>query len=260
LISTGEVDTAVIIGVVIGIATLLFGGNHDDPADMPDKYDTARYTQYVGELQGVAATGYGPAYNPATDPIQVGLGGLSELSYIQKWISDNLNSSNTQVQDLAKQLQPLYGTSGTGQLSFDNDIADESVVGGSESGTYISIHNDAGNAISEIEVLDAVDSQSAAVPTATVSAPSTDYGNLAWVPFVTAEGSIGYWAPKGDGTYYYYGSDGVLYNDAYAGEVQSADKSANVVGNAATYNFAANSPQPISQPPTGSQGYGGVSY
>jgi hypothetical protein len=250
-------ELAIGIGVVVGLATLIFGGNHDDPAKMPDKYDTARYTQYVGELTGHASTAYGPAYDPATDPLQVALGGLSELSYIQDWIAGNLNSSNSEVQAEAQTLLPLYGTTGNGQLSFDTDLADEAVIGGTESGTYVSIHNDADQAVSEIELLDA--EFSAAVVPQGLPAPSVDYGDLPWVPFTTAQGSIGYWAAKGDGTYYYFGPDGELYDDAYEGEVQPQDVSMNLVGNVATYDFVANDPD-AAPLPSGSVGYGGVYY
>jgi hypothetical protein len=256
-LSAGQLETAVIIGVVVGLATLIFGGNHDKPQDMPDKYDTIRYTQDVGELTGSAATAYSPAYDPSTDPVQVALGGLSELSYIQKWVEANQNSDNAEVRAEAAKLLPLYGTTGGGQLTFDHDIGDEAVVGGAESGTYLSIHNDAGQAVSEIQLLDA------AIPVAVapqgLSAPASDYGSLSWVPFVTADGTTGYWAPKGDGTYYYFGSDGQLYNDVYTGEVQNQDINANLVGNVASYDFAANDPN-ASLVPADSSGYGGVYY
>jgi len=52
LASTTTVD---VIGVVIALASLFLGGNHDNPTDMPDKYDTQRYGQGVANLQGAAA-------------------------------------------------------------------------------------------------------------------------------------------------------------------------------------------------------------
>ena len=53
-LSAGELETAIIIGVVVGLIALFFGGNHDKPQDMPDKYDTHNYGQGVANLQGVA--------------------------------------------------------------------------------------------------------------------------------------------------------------------------------------------------------------
>jgi hypothetical protein len=42
------------IGIAIGLAALFFGGNHDNPADMPDKYDTQNYGTGVANLRGSA--------------------------------------------------------------------------------------------------------------------------------------------------------------------------------------------------------------
>jgi hypothetical protein len=76
------------------------------------------------------------------------------LQYIEDWVQGNLNSSNTEVQALAQQLYASYGDTGAGKLSFDHDIGDESVIGGSLSGTYISIHDDASTAVAEIQLLE----------------------------------------------------------------------------------------------------------
>lgn len=237
--ASGEgITIAIAVGVVVGLATLIFGGHHDNPASMPDKYDTARFTQYVGELQGSAGTAYAPPYNQAADPVQEGLGGLPELLYIQDWVRNNLNSSNDEIRREAEKLQPLYGTTGGGKLNFDHDIANEEVIGGTEAGTYLSIYNDAGTAVGEITLLDSAFPKTAVLPPS-AKALETDYGGLAWVPFFLPDGNTGYWAPKGDGTYYYFGPDTVLYHDNYPGEVQPQDVSPNAVGYAPTYDFAA---------------------
>ena len=67
--------------------------------------------------------------------------------------------------------------------------------------------------------------------------PPQDYGGLAWVSFTLPTGATGYWAPKGDGTYYYLGPDGTLYDDPYQGEVQPNGVATDGVGNASTYDF-----------------------
>jgi hypothetical protein len=46
-----------------------------------------------------------------------------------------------------------------------------------------------------------------------------------------------YWASDGAGAYYYFGPDGTLYHDAYAGQVRPNDLS-NAIGDVATYQFA----------------------
>lgn len=40
------------VAIVVGILTIAFGGHHDNPATMPDKYDTQRYGQMVADMQG----------------------------------------------------------------------------------------------------------------------------------------------------------------------------------------------------------------
>jgi hypothetical protein len=75
---------------------------------------------------------------------------------------------------------------------------------------------------------------------------------------VLPDGSTGYWAAKGDGTYYYFGPDGVLYNDDYAGEVQSGDVQANMIGNVATYDFVAAGGTTGENSSYTGAGYGGI--
>ena len=234
-------EIALGVAVVVALVTLVFGGNHDNPADMPDKYDNPRFTLYTGELQGHSSTAYGPAYDPTTDPIQSSLGGLSMLDYIQQWIGYNLNSSNAQVSRLAQQLLTKYGdsaTGATGQLAFQHDLANESVTGGSESGTYVSIYSDASQALGEIELTDSAVPNDVVLPQTVLQPPSTDYGNLDWTPFYLPNNAVGYWAPTGNGMYYYFGPDDTLYEDSYPGEVQPADTQADLVGNVQAYDFS----------------------
>ena len=40
------------IAIGVGIVSAIFGGNHDVPANMPDKYDTQRFGQEVADLEG----------------------------------------------------------------------------------------------------------------------------------------------------------------------------------------------------------------
>lgn len=148
--ATGGLATPIAIGV--GLLSAIFGGNHDNPANMPDKYDTARFTTEVGELQGSAATAYGPAYNPATDQVQQQLG-APMLQYIETWISQNLNSKDPAIAAEAQALLSQYGTTGGGKLSFGKDIGDEAVVGGTLSGKYTDIYAAASQAVQAIQAL-----------------------------------------------------------------------------------------------------------
>jgi hypothetical protein len=124
----------------------------DNPADMPDKYDTTNFTRMIGELTGSAGTGYGPAYNPSADPVQQQLG-APMLSYIETWIAKNINSTNPDMKNLAVSLQAQFGTTGNGQLTFGTNIGQEQVTGGSLSGSYTDIYNAAENAANQIQQL-----------------------------------------------------------------------------------------------------------
>jgi hypothetical protein len=147
--------------VAAAVALYELFSHHDNPVNMPDKYDTARFTTDIGELQGSASTGYGPAYNPVTDPIQQQLGGKSMLSYIEQWVAQNINSKDAATKALAQNLMGQFGTSGNGQLSFDHNLNQETVVGGSLHGSYTDLHNAAENAITSITKMSDAASQAA---------------------------------------------------------------------------------------------------
>jgi hypothetical protein len=123
----------------------------------------------------------------------------------------------------------------------------------------VSIQTDAQQAIGEILFLDSAFPNSTVAP-ASLPPPTQDYGGLPWVPFVQSDGSVGYWAPKGDGTYYYFGPNGTLYDDSYIGQVQASDMSTNAIGVVSTYNFASADPSYITSPYTSSDQvyYGGI--
>lgn len=137
------------VAIAAGLYTLF--SHHDDPAKMPDKYDTANYTRDIGELTGSASTAYGPAFNAALDPVMQQLGGKSELSYIEQWVAANINSSDASTKALAQQLQGQFGSSGNGQLTHGHDIGQVSVVGGSLSGSYTDVQAAAQSAVSSIQ-------------------------------------------------------------------------------------------------------------
>ena len=147
------------IGAGVGFFAGLIGiGNHDKPQNMPDKYDTYRFTTEVGELQGHMGTAYGPPFNPANDAVIQELGGLSILAYIENWIAANLHSGSDTKKKLAGQLISKYGTTGGGLLNFGHDIGDESVKGGSLSGKYTDIYT---TAISDLQQIMTIDNDTA---------------------------------------------------------------------------------------------------
>jgi hypothetical protein len=157
------------VGAQVGSFVGSLFGHADNPASMPDKYDTTRFTQFVGELQGSASTAYGPGYNASTDQMQQSLGGKPMLKYIQDWVAAHLNSSNKNEKALAQQYLSQYGTTGNGKLSFNKDLGQEQVVGGSLSGSYVDLHNAADQAIQSIQKLGAA-AGAAANPIIAISA------------------------------------------------------------------------------------------
>jgi hypothetical protein len=158
-----------LLGAGLGSLLGIFG-HKDNPADMPDKYDTQRFTTMVGELQGSAGTAYGPAYNSSTDPVQQSLGGQPMLAAIQEWVAANENSTNPQLKALATQLKSVWGDTSRG-LSFQKAIVNEGVIGGSMTGTYISIWNAATAAIQQI-----ANTVGAVEQAATAASASSSYG------------------------------------------------------------------------------------
>lgn len=136
----GPAGTA--IGAGAGFLLGLFGiGNHDNPQQMPDKYDTLRYTTEIGELVGYAGTAYGPPFNAASDPVISQLGGKPMLVYIEQWIKANENSGSNVKRKLAQQLKTKYGDSGRGTVTHGHDIGQISVDGGSLRGEYTDVYN-----------------------------------------------------------------------------------------------------------------------
>lgn len=123
----------------------------------------------------------------------------------------------------------------------------------------MTIYGDASQAISEIELLDGGDPR--AVAPDTLPAPAVDYGGLASVPFLQSDGGTGYYAHVADGSFYYFGPDGIVYHDSYAGQVLPQDAAANSLGPVATYQFGASGQNTgSSTSPDGSPFYYGGLY
>lgn len=156
LAATGNPYIAAGVGVIDFLTGMI---HHDDPAKMPDKYDTANYLKIIGELTGSAGAN-GHHFSAASDPIIQQLGGQPILAYIQAWVKKNLNSPDKAKAQLAQQLMGQFGDTGNGQLKFDHDIANIHVVGGSLGGNYYDVYNQATSALQEIMALqDATNTQ-----------------------------------------------------------------------------------------------------
>ena len=122
--------------------------HHDDPAKMPDKYNARQFTDIQAELLGnnSHASGYTTPTDLQNDSTLQQTGGVGELQYIQDYLkAGGAGLSAAQKADFVKK----FGTTGGG-LSYQKDIGQEAVVGGSLKGSYTDISNAANDATAAI--------------------------------------------------------------------------------------------------------------
>ncbi|HVA29535.1 MAG TPA: hypothetical protein VNF68_15240, partial [Candidatus Baltobacteraceae bacterium] len=102
------------IGIVIGLAALFFGGHHDDPGSMPDKYDTQNYGQGVANLQGVAgANGQSFTESPALVNIFSQRTGIQAIEETLAYYGTADNAPQW-LKPQFDQLESMFGESATG--------------------------------------------------------------------------------------------------------------------------------------------------
>lgn len=128
-LSTGQEDTAGITGAIVAIFTALFG-NHDNPANMPDKYDTARFGQEVADLQGVAIP-VGETFKESSDLSKL-FDGRTGIQAVEETLAEypDATSAPDWLKPQYDQLEALFGTSATGAgvLSFGHAINNEQII------------------------------------------------------------------------------------------------------------------------------------
>lgn len=138
------------IGIAIGLAAYFFGGHHDNPANMPDKYDEPTYGQGVANLQGqMGATPVNQPYTTYTeDPSLVNLfAGRDGIQAVEETLA--MYGTKANAPDWLKpqfdQLQAMFGVSanGAGRLSIGDggsgrDCENQQIVGvpGTSGGIY----------------------------------------------------------------------------------------------------------------------------
>lgn len=131
--------TAIAIEIVVGAIALAFGGNHDDPATQPDKYDTGRYGQIIADLQGHAgANGSDFSESASTAGIldnRTGIAAIEE-TLAQYGSADNAPSWLKSSFDTLKAQFGVDAT-GSGKLYFGSHINDERIYApGTDGRTY----------------------------------------------------------------------------------------------------------------------------
>lgn len=132
---------AVPIAVAIGLAALFFGGNHDRPETMPDKYDEPTYGQGVANLQGhMGATPLNQPYttyteNPGLVQLFSGRTGIQAVEETLAMYQTKDNAPNW-LKPQFDQLESMFGESanGAGKLSIGDggsgkDCNNQDIVG-----------------------------------------------------------------------------------------------------------------------------------
>ena len=134
---------AVPIAVAIGLAALFFGGNHDNPANMPDKYDEPTYGQGVANLQGqMGATPLNQPYTTYTeDPAVAQLfSGRTGIQAVEETLAMYKTKDNAPdwLKPQFDQLEGMFGesTDGSGRLLIGDggsgkDCNNQQIVGAS---------------------------------------------------------------------------------------------------------------------------------
>ena len=119
------------IAVGVGLVAAIFGGHRDNPANMPDKYDTQRYGQEVADLHG---TNGANGQNFVEDAhLKTVLGGRTGISAIEETLAQYGSAANapTWLAGMFDKLKGMFGMSGTGSgaLNFEHAIKNEWVSG-----------------------------------------------------------------------------------------------------------------------------------
>uniref|UniRef100_E6PCM0 Uncharacterized protein n=1 Tax=mine drainage metagenome TaxID=410659 RepID=E6PCM0_9ZZZZ len=116
--ATGGLATP--IAIVIGILTIAFGGHHDNPATMPDKYDTQRYGQMDAAITGSSnPSGQSFTEDPTLRKLFGGRTGIQAIEETLAFYKTKANAPGW-LQPLWHQLSAMFGETaqGTGHLSI----------------------------------------------------------------------------------------------------------------------------------------------
>jgi len=130
-----------LVGAGIDVAASLIGslfGNHDNPAKMPDKYDTQNFGQIVADLQGSNGAN-GKSFLESGQMLQA-LGNKTQIAFIEEALAKATKGANgaytlaNGAELSALQFQKYleaFGASatGSGKLNFGKDIGQEFISG-----------------------------------------------------------------------------------------------------------------------------------
>jgi hypothetical protein len=127
---TGPAALPIAIGVAI--ISAIFGGNHDNPANMPDKYDTQRYGQITADLLGRAMEANGVPFNETPDMDAI-FNNLSGVAAVEECLAQypTINDAPAWLQPMYNSLMAEFGSSATGAgvLWSGHAINNQQVIG-----------------------------------------------------------------------------------------------------------------------------------
>lgn len=105
---------AVPIAVAVGLAALFFGGNHDNPQNMPDKYDTQNYGQQTANLRGQMGAS-GQNFTEESNLVSL-FGGRPGIQMIEETLAQYGSAANAPawLKPSFDQLKGMFGESSTG--------------------------------------------------------------------------------------------------------------------------------------------------
>ena len=168
--------TGIGLPVAAGVALLaaVFGGHRDNPANMPDKYDTARYGQEVADLHG---TNGANGQNFVEDAqLKTVLGGRTGIAAIEETLAQYGSASNAPswLAGMFDKLEGMFGVSatGSGTLNFEHVIKNEWVSGAQGTSGQHYAYTDLAQALYDFANAE-VKAGAAPVPAANVPAAST---------------------------------------------------------------------------------------
>ena len=108
------------VAIVIGILTIAFGGHHDNPATMPDKYDTQRYGQMDADITGSShPSGQNFTEDPTLNKLFGGRTGIQAIEETLAYYKTKANAPGW-LEPLWDQLSAMFGENaqGNGHLSI----------------------------------------------------------------------------------------------------------------------------------------------
>jgi len=151
LIAAGPAGWAVLLGgAVLGGALGGLFGDHTNPHDSPDIYDTSNYGQGMADMLG-AGVGGSPVYTAQgqqfteSSSLTSSIGNQGEVAFISNWIANNPQEASTLLS--SQQLQYFTGATGGGYYEANGNVQ---LAGNNQTAYWQDLSNAANSATQSI--------------------------------------------------------------------------------------------------------------